>query len=555
MNDRTDETGGRMGRIDPLSDLEEAAELRQATRSVLDASGSPTLEDDARQWSAELSFGALREVACTIAGNLDLRSLVDQILDIAIQTMGAERGIIFMGGQRDQELVPMVARSILGHEVERLERISQTILRHGQLGRTVVTDDAIHDPVLQSIPSVQIQRIRSVICLPMLVRSEPIGVIYVDAPSRAQAFPRHAERFLEAFASLAAVALENARLHGETLHENIRLRQQVSTLEAFGRLVTVSPAMTALLRRAAKAVPADAPVVILGESGTGKELVARSIHEASARMPYPFVAYNCAAVPRELMESLFFGHVKGAFTGAIRTMPGLFHQADHGTLFLDEIAELDTGLQAKLLRVIEDGIVRPLGSDEEFHADARLIVATSQDMRAAVREGRFREELYYRLNVLELLVPPLRERPEDIPVLLDHFLRKHGADRSDERRITLTPDALEFLQGLPWRGNVRELENLVRRMLVLCEPGPVDAARLRSLVTPGSGEPLRHAASANRVVPATNHAEPAVTDEGGDREKILDALRVSGGNRSQAARLLGMHRNALLRRMMRLGIE
>jgi serine/threonine-protein kinase PknK len=549
-------TRGRVPRpepTDPVADLEEAAELRRGVQGPERRSGA--LEDQARQWSAERSFAALRDVACSITSNLSLRSLVIQILDIAIHAVGAERGIVFMGDASDRELVPVVARSVRGQDVQQLERISRTILRHSQLGRPVVTEDATRDPLLHTIPSVMMQQIRSVICLPMTVRGEPVGAIYVDAPSRAQAFPQHAERFLEAFASLAAVALENARLHGETLHENARLRRQLSAQEAFGRLVTVSPSMTALLKRASMLVPAETPVMIVGESGTGKELLARSIHEAGARLLNPFVAYNCAAIPRDLMESIFFGHVRGAFTGAVRAMPGLFRQADQGTLFLDEIAELDFGLQAKLLRVIEDGIVRPLGSDEEFHVDVRLIAATSRDIRAAVREGRFREELYYRINVIELAVPPLRDRLDDIPVLVDHFLRKHGSGRPEGRQVTLTKRAMNYLQSLPWPGNVRELENLVRRILVLCEPGPQDAERLRGLVSPRPDDDSSESAGA----PAQQVAAPItlITKEppADERQEIIDVLRRAKGKRAVAARMLGIHRNVLLRRMEKLGIE
>jgi serine/threonine-protein kinase PknK len=301
-------------------------------------------------------------------------------------------------------------------------------------------------------------------------------------------------------------------------------------------------------------VPADAPVMIVGESGTGKELIARSIHEAGARLLSPFIAYNCAAIPRDLMESIFFGHVRGAFTGAVRNMPGLFRQADQGTLFLDEIAELDMGLQAKLLRVIEDGVIRPLGSEEEFRVDVRLIAATSRDIRAAVRDGRFREELYYRINVIELPVPPLRERPEDIPVLVEHFLRKHGTGRPDGRQVTLTKDAIAYLQTLPWPGNVRELENLVRRVLVLCEPGPIDAQRVSGLVSPA---PDSVATARIPMEPVESPAELAELNRAQDdveRQTILGALHRARGNQTRAARMLGVHRNVLLRRMEKLGI-
>jgi serine/threonine-protein kinase PknK len=265
-------------------------------------------------------------------------------------------------------------------------------------------------------------------------------------------------------------------------------------------------------------------------------------------------------VPGLLMESIFFGHVRGAFTGAVRNAPGLFRQAHRGVLFLDEVAELGLALQAKLLRVLEDGIIRPVGGDREHRVDVRLITATSRDLRRAVLEGDFREELYYRTNVLEIRLPPLRERAADIPILVDSLLRKHSP--GGEPRMRFTPDALEFLQTLPWRGNVRELDNLVQRALILCPTPSGGVEEVRRLVS----EPLEvgvKGPGADRLFnpgpPAADRGRPeplsVVRPLEEERRDILDALRRARGNKSEVARLLGLHRNALLRRMRRLGIE
>lgn len=540
----------RRSPVDPLQDLEHAEELLSDLEEEDPVGRLGDVREKAAKWSAARAFDALSQVACTITANLDFPSLVKEILDIALGSVAAERGIIFWGRTTDQEMVPVAARSIQGKDLEDLERISHTILSQGRLGEAVASHDAAKDPRFVDVPSIKLKQIGSVVCVPMISRGERVGVIYVDSPDVIGAFPQHAQQFLQTFASLAAVTLENARLHGEVLRENVRLRRRLVALDAFGRIVTVNPRMISTLRRAELVAQADTPVMILGESGTGKELLARSIHDASPRSLSPFVAYNCAAIPKDLMESLFFGHKKGAFTGAMRDMPGLFQQADRGVLFLDELAELDSGLQAKLLRVLEDGRVRPLGSSEEIQVDVRLITATSGDLGDLISRGLFRQELLYRLNVLELHVLPLRERTDDIPILVDHFLKKHESDR----RVSFTQAAIEHLQSLPWPGNVRELENLVRRVQILSESKRVTVEQIRRLGTTSPQSPTGREGEGRQSSQVADERRAPATLRDQEREAIVEALKRAGGNKSKAARLLGVHRNSLLRRMTKLGI-
>ena len=540
---------------DSMSDLEEAIEL----------AGSSALSDEAIQLLSRRSaeaFEALGRVATTLSENLEFSSLVEQVLDIAIEHIGSERGIVFLGsndGYGGSGLTPLAMRSVSGGEVEDLERISWTILRRAEHGGSVSSQDAKADPELCEIASVQIHNIRSVLCVPMIARGKSIGVIYLDSPSRRQAFGDHSRRFAEAFAGIAATALENARLHGEVLRENQRLRRNVDSLEAFGRILTVDPRVVELLKRASMIAQVDSPVMLLGESGTGKELLARAIHDAGPRASQAFVAYNCAAVPSGLMESIFFGHTKGAFTGATRDAFGLFRMADRGTLFLDEFVELDETLQAKLLRVLQDGVVRPVGSEAEVHVDVRLITATSRDIHQVVASGRFREDLFFRTNVLELRIPPLRERPDDIPVLVDHFLAKHARD--ERGRLHLTPEALALLQSLEWRGNVRELENFVQRVVVFANVSPVDVSVVRALLSQAGWLRASDQPRPSQEGPAGDMGPERGEDDGPttladqERETIRKALVKAGGNKSKAARILGVHRNSLLRRIERLKIE
>jgi len=549
----------RRARRDPLRDIAEQEALRRDL-------GQPSEPHDdrlrlkAEEWTTTQVFDALLEAACAVSANLDLPSLVAQILDVAIDAAHAQRGILFLSGGTD-ELIPMVMRSIDGHEIDQLERISRTVLAESMRGRAVVTADARSDPRFGEAASVRIHEIRAVACLPMMLRERPVGVLYLDAPGERAPFPSYTEEFLRGLASLAAVALENARLHGEAMLESARLRKQVGTLDKFGRLRTVSRPLISLLQKAAMVARSDQPVMILGESGTGKELLAHAIHDAGPRALRPFVAVNCAAVPRDLLESVFFGHEKGAFTGATCRRLGYFREAHTGTLFLDEIGDLAPELQVKLLRVIEDGVVRPLGGEEETRVDVRLIAATSRNLVGAMCDGRFREELYYRLSVFDLPLPPLRERPEDIPVLVEHFLQKHGGIRPPEKRIRFSPEAIAFLQALPWRGNVRALEILVRRALAFCH-GTIDAeqARLLSpeLPTAPPADPVPALAgmfAAERAIAGGKPAALHETVEKSEREVIIEALRLAKGNRSQAAHLLKMHRNSFRRRMEKYGIE
>jgi len=287
-------------------------------------------------------------------------------------------------------------------------------------------------------------------------------------------------------------------------------------------------------------------VLVEGESGSGKELIARAIHQGGVRAQGPFVAESCAAVADELLESEFFGHVRGAFTGADRDREGIFAQASGGTLFLDEVNSMSPSMQAKLLRVLQEGVVRPVGAEATRRVDVRVIAASNEPLTACVAEGRFREDLYYRLAVMGLRAPPLRERPDDVPLLLDHFLRKHG--EGDPPQIT--DAALRTLVAYPWPGNVRELENAVRRLHAL-RVGRVLVRHLPAEVQAASKDarPGQDPASAASELPLGEALERL------ERDLIARALRRCQGNVSQAARQLGIERTKLTRRIKRLGIE
>ncbi|MCK6553552.1 sigma-54 dependent transcriptional regulator [Candidatus Binatia bacterium] len=305
------------------------------------------------------------------------------------------------------------------------------------------------------------------------------------------------------------------------------------------------PVMEKILSISQRVAVTDSTVLIMGESGTGKELIARFIHSNSRRAANPFIAVNCGAIPPDLLESEMFGHERGAFTGAVGARMGLFQLANGGTIFLDEIAEMSANLQVKLLRVLQEREIRPVGADRTIKVDVRVVAATNRDLATEVEKGRFREDLFYRLQVIPIVIPPLRERRSDIPLLVQHFLEKHNAQRPGQP-TRIADDAMVHLWEYDWPGNVRELENLIERMVVLSDDG---AIRVESL------PPNIRSFISDKKIP-----RPTLTDEGIDLNQAVEefeyrlideALRRTKGNKQAAARLLGLKRTTLVAKLRR----
>jgi two-component system response regulator AtoC len=343
------------------------------------------------------------------------------------------------------------------------------------------------------------------------------------------------------------LVLRKAEERERLARENRRLRTELASEYGPSNLVGASEPMQEVLRQLRKVAPQKTTVLVTGESGTGKELVARALHELSPRAAFPFVAVNCGAIPSELIESELFGHAKGAFTDASRAKKGLVEEADGGTLFLDEIGELPLALQPKLLRFLEDEEVRPLGDVRARKVDVRVVAATGRDLRGAIAAGQFREDLFYRLEVVALRLPPLRERPGDIPVLAAHFLARHARLRPELAGMSLSAEAGEALLAHRWPGNVRELEHAVERAVVLAD-GPV----IREEDLPDTVRAPPAAPPASRV-----HGTLSVKRETRALEEqlIRAALQRTGGNRTRAAELLELSYRALLYKIKEYGIS
>ncbi|MCX7026931.1 MAG: sigma 54-interacting transcriptional regulator [Spirochaetes bacterium] len=429
----------------------------------------------------EAKFELLIETCALINSNYtDARTLLSQIIESSTRLVGAEAGSLVLHDAKTNKLRFAIAigpkkDELFNAVIDREEGIVGWVAQQGQ---SLIVNDPLHDPRFSpSIANAVNFPAKSIMAVPMTVKGALVGVIEVVNKSKGRYFTDEDLRWLEIFALQAAIAVENARFLQKTSAELAYLSEKALKGEGWHNLVFASRTITEKLELIDRIAPSDASVLILGESGVGKELFAERLHLKSRRAEKPFIRVNCAALPESLLESELFGHVKGAFTDAYQDRKGRFELADGGTIFLDEIAELPLRLQAKLLRVIQQKSFEKVGSSETTSVDVRVIAATNRDLDAMVEKQEFRSDLYYRLNVLPLTIPPLRERKEDIPVLASHFLSL--ASREMNRTLTGFSDgAMESMLSYAWPGNVRELENAVERAAVMTLDTVVSAADL-----------------------------------------------------------------------------
>ncbi len=419
--------------------------------------------------------------------------------------------------------------------------------------RSVIIPDVSRDERFSDNLDIQQDFItRSMICVPLITRKGLIGVIYALNKLDGEFTPKEA-RLLEILSGTIAIAIENAKLYGEIKQyatslekENLRLKSEVQNRFNLQGIIGSSAPMRRVFELLNKVIGMPTSVLIQGDTGTGKELLAKVIHYNSALKDKPFIAENCGALSENLLESELFGHVKGAFTGAISDKKGLFELADGGTVFLDEIADMPHAMQTKLLRVLQEGQVRPVGGSHYQEVDFRLITSSNRDLMEEVKKGNFRDDLYYRVQVFPIKLPPLRKRKEDIPLLATHFLEKL-AEKLNQPVARLTPWALDLLVQFDWPGNVRELENEIERALTLAGGDrEIQAAYLSEKIT-GAIEPdVTSQVSGMTLHDATERME---------MQMVTRALRDTGGNRSQAARILGLTRQGLLNKIARYKLE
>lgn len=514
----------------------------------------------------------LYEVIKVINSTLDLDQVLDRTMDLVLEHLHAERGMIVLFNPVTRELETAVSRNLAragegrrdGSEGgdEAVELSESVVRRVIDKRQPVVTMDAQVDQRFRGAESIVASHILSILCVPMLIRDRLEGAIYVDHTDSRGLFEKADVRFLVAFADQAAVAIEKARLYSEQeqarrrlKEENEALKQEILSSHHLGSLIGRGPAIQELKRTMERVAQSDSTVLIRGESGTGKGLVARIIHNVSSRREGPFIQFNCAALPESLVESELFGHEKGAFTGAAGRKPGRFELADGGTIFLDEIGKISRAVQAKLLRVVEDKRFERVGGTKTLSVDVRIIAATNLNLEEAIASDEFREDLYYRLNIIPMVLPPLRERREDIPYLVDHFLKTMSRDLGHPTR-EIDPAVLDLFARHPWPGNVRELESALHRALVLSPEErltPNDFAWI-ALKSDDPGV-AAEAAVAGAAVPALADGGYERALARYDRRLLEAALEESDGRIREAARLLGIARNTLKAKMDKYGIE
>ncbi len=492
---------------------------------------APPAEDEAAQTVADLdAYAKLYDFSEKLMQKRELGELLDTLMDLVIEITSADKGFLIL--MEGDTLDVKIARNLRKENIaDAVSQLSDSIVaKVVATRRPVIISDAMHDTEFAAAKSVMQLRLSSVICVPLLDRGRLLGIIYVGNDSIVNLFQETTMRVLTVFAAQASLIVANALLLDELRVDNRRLAERLEAVR-FGEIVGTSAPMQAVYRKVEKIAPTDISVLITGETGTGKELIAREIHTRSPRAGKPFVTINCGAIPANLLESELFGHVKGAFTGAVANKLGKFQAADGGTLFLDEVGEMPLELQVKLLRAIQERVVVRVGDTRPEPVDIRILTATNRDLEKEIGAGRFREDLYYRLNVVNLQLPPLRARGEDVIVIARYLLSRYTRE-FDAKVRGFSPNATVAMRKHAWPGNIRELENRIKKAIVLAEStviGPDDLGL-----------------SADNLPAILTLAE---AKDKFQREYINEVLAVNNGNRTKTARDLGVDPRTIFRHL------
>jgi transcriptional regulator with GAF, ATPase, and Fis domain len=491
----------------------------------------PVTDETAAKTMAELnSYKKLFEFSQKLMGSYDLPALLDQLLDVVIQVTTADKGFIVL--MESGEPVVKVARNLRRETIsDAVSHLSDSILaKVVESRKPIIVSDALSDAQFKNALSVMNLKLTSVMCVPLLERGNLIGVIYVGNDNVRQLFDESHLELLTIFAAQASLLVRNALLVNELQLDNRSLQERIERMR-FGEILGASPAMQEVFRKVQKVAATDITVLVTGETGTGKELIARELHNRSPRAKGPFVSINCGAIPENLLESELFGHVRGAFTGAVANKTGRFQAANKGTLFLDEIGDMPLPLQVKILRALQDRAVSRVGDTGSEAVDIRVVAATNRELENDIKTGRFREDLYYRLNVVHLLLPPLRDRGDDIVVLARYMLSRYAPEYGNKVR-GFTPSSIAAIKRHRWSGNIRELENRIKKAVVLADKallGPDDLG-----INPDELPP---------ILPLTEAREKW------QREYINEVLGLNAGNRTKTARDLGVDPRTIFRHL------
>jgi transcriptional regulator with GAF, ATPase, and Fis domain/pSer/pThr/pTyr-binding forkhead associated (FHA) protein len=515
----------------------------------------------------------------------NLKKLLELIMDSVIEMAGAERGFLIL--RERESLVIKVARNFDRESIKKPEfKVSHSVAEEVlKTAKPIISADALTDPNLPAAGSVADLKLRSLLCIPFRIREQVLGCVYIDNRFETGLFTEADLPLLQGFADQAATAIENARLFEENQrrqdelkrsHEEIerlndqlkakvekqyaelaKVKQDLDSRRAdvplkhdFSSIIGSSRAMKEVFRLLDRVIDTDEPVFVHGESGTGKELAARAIHFNSSRAKNgKFVSENCSAIPDTLLESELFGHEKGAFTGATTSKPGLFELAHKGTLFLDEIGDMSLDMQKKLLRAIQEGEIRRVGGKDVVQVDVRMVSASNKDLAELIKTGQFREDLFYRLNVVKITLPPLRDRREDIPLLVEHFLEKLARDAGQPRRSVDEP-AFWYLQNYSWPGNVRELDNEIRRAVAMSD-GLIMVDNLKDEIK--SQDLFKPAVRIRTGGQLKDIVREAIEDV--ERKVIAQTLEECGWKKTEASSRLGISRPTLDAKIEQYGLS
>lgn len=509
------------------------------------------------------------DVCKVLSEELDPEKLQRNFLLALLELQNVERGSIWIkkaDGYLCVEAVGSQSEKVKGITLSAKQpSIVGWVIENGRMTIAEPGKDSRHCKEIEEPLEV---KSRLILCFPLFLKSgEVYGAIQIIDTSAGGNRLNLSKEYLELLqdiVAIASIALSNSLIHAAQVKENQELKQTIEAIRGEDTIVGQSESFLRILKIAADYAKTDFPVLITGESGTGKELIARRIHRLSGRKDKPFFVQNCSAIPESLLESELFGFVKGAFTGAVKDKAGLFEAANGGTLFLDEIADMPFHLQARILRVIQDGEIKPVGGNTTKKTDVRIISATNKDLKEAIAREQFREDLYYRLNVLPLHLPPLRERREDIPLLLDYFIKKESL-RIGAPLKKVSRDALEYLVDYHWRGNIRELENFVKHIIVVADgprityrdialhflPDPGHAAEAEE---PSNGHQDSMPAAPSQVSPGKSLFEGYTWSEL-EKSYVLYLLEKNKWHITRAAKEAGVNRSTFDSRMKKLGIR
>ena len=509
---------------------------------------APKAPSESTTTSSARRLSTLLEISQALSGTLNLKAAMQRVLGTLIRHHSVVRGMVTL--VRDGELH---AEAVEGFE----DRARNTQIKIGEgitgkvveSGKPIVVPRVSKEPAFLNLASRRPDHLKqelSFICVPIMLNRQPVGALGVDLRFKPERDYDSSVKFLGVVSSMIAQALNVQRMVEEErrrlLDENTHLRQELRERYDFSNIIGTSGPTRQMYEQVAQVAQTNTTVLIRGESGTGKELIAHAIHYNSLRAKKPFIKVSCAALPDTLIESELFGYEKGAFTGAAARKKGRFEMAEGGTLFLDEIGDVNLGTQVKLLRVLQEREFERVGGTETVKANVRLIAATNKDMEKAIAEGTFREDLYYRLNVFTIFVPPLRERKADLLLLADHFLDKFSREHNKVIKRISTP-AIDMLTAYHWPGNVRELENALERAVLVCDGAVVHGHHL---------PPSLQTADSSGTVTRVSLKDAVAAYE---RDLILDALKTTRGNRAKAARLLDTTERILNYKVQGYGID